>query len=123
MLYLFRFTRYYSGFIWRFFTEQCKVFDGEDKHKDTGTGGGGGSGGNLPPTWKLWERRPQIWTVDVAHFYFCLFLYVNLGTSQNIMGKIRGVLDLGRGYLEPLETFPPPNFKVVPASLDKQDRS
>ena len=25
---------------------------------------------------------PQLWTVNVVHFYFCLFLHVNFGLSQ-----------------------------------------
>ena len=40
------------------------------------------------------------------------FFVVKLGLSQKIVGHIRGVLVLGRGYLGPQETFAPPNFKV-----------
>ena len=42
-----------------------------------------GAPGAAPP--------PQLWTVIVVNFYFCLFLHVNLGLSQKIVVKIRGV--------------------------------
>ena len=31
----------------------------------------------------------QLWTVNVVHFYFCLFLHVNLGFSQKIVDEIQ----------------------------------
>ena len=71
--------------------------------------GGGGSGGAFPFNFWTGGAPPlQLWTVDAVHFYFCLFLHVHLGHSQKIMGEIREFLVLGRGYLEPRETFPPP---------------
>ena len=52
---------------------------------------------------------PQLWIVDVVHFYFWLFLHVNLGPSKKIVGKIRRVFSFGyRGYLAPPEAFAPP---------------
>ena len=38
---------------------------------------------------------PTLWTVNVAHFYFCLFLHANLGLSQKIVGQIQGVFSFG----------------------------
>ena len=49
-----------------------------------GRGAGGQWGQLAPTTLKLWGRRPQIWTVNAVHFYFCLFLHVNLGLSQKV---------------------------------------
>ena len=83
----------------------------------------GGGGGNFPPhtTRKLWGRCPLNFWLLMSSILFCLFLRVNLGPYQKIVGQIRGVLVLGRGYLGPRETFalppPPPQFKIVPASL------
>ena len=58
--------------------------DGNASVADSGTREPGVSGGNFPQTWKLWERPPpQLWTVDVVHFYFYSFLHVNLGPSKN----------------------------------------
>ena len=74
--------------------------------------GGGAVGATCPSTWNLWEHRPPpppLWTVDVVHLYFCLFLHVNLGPSKKIVGEIRRVsILLSRGYLGPRETFAPP---------------
>ena len=76
-----------------------------------------GSGGACPSNFWTGGALPlQLWTIDVVHFYFCLFLHVTLCPSQKVVGEIRGVfLFLGRGYLGPRETFPPPppNFKIV----------
>ena len=51
----------------------------------SGSGQGRGSRGQCGQlaftTWKLWGR-PQLSTVNVVHFYFCLFLHVNLGLSK-----------------------------------------
>ena len=61
-------------------------------------GGGGGAVGQLAPTTlKLWGRAPppELWTEKVVHFYFCLFLHVNLGLQQKILGQIRGVFSFG----------------------------
>ena len=57
--------------------------------------------------------------ISICVWFFALFLHVNLGLSQKIVGQIRGVFSFGRGYLVPRETFPPPNFKVVPVPLGK----
>ena len=52
----------------------------------------GGSGGACPSNFWTGGAPPlQLWTVNVVHFYFCLFLHVNLGPSQIILGEIRGM--------------------------------
>ena len=52
---------------------------------------------------------PPILIVNVVHFHLVLFLHVNLGLSQKIVGQIRDFfLVLGRDYLGPRETFAPP---------------
>ena len=59
---------------------------------------------------------PQLWIVIVVHFYFCLFLHVNLGLPEN-SGPNPGsfLLVLSRGYLGPRETFAlPPTSKKFP---------
>ena len=75
----------------------------------TGDAEAGGQWGQLAPTtWKLWGRRPQLWTVNVVHFYFLfVFVPVNLGLSQKIVGQNREFLVLGSGYLGPWEMFAP----------------
>ena len=67
----------------------------------------------------------QLWTVNVLHFYFCLFLHVNLGLSQfSFFSNNSGLnpfflfwvgvtLDFGT-------LLPPSNFKVVPESLTEK---
>ena len=85
-----------------------------------GSRGGGGSGGNLPPQLgSCGGAAPQLRTVNVAHFYFCLFLHVNLGLSQKIVCQIRVVFSFGQGspWTPGDVCSPPPNFKVVPAPL------
>ena len=74
-----------------------------------------GGGGACPSNFWTGGAPPlQLWTVDVAHFLFCLFLHVNLPPQKKIVGEIRVFLVLGRGDLGPRETFaPPPNFKIV----------
>ena len=59
--------------------------------------GGGGSGANCPPNLEVFGVSPQLRTVDVFHFYFCLFLHVNLGPSQKkyLAGQIREVNSFG----------------------------
>ena len=50
--------------------------------RDAGEPGAGGQWEQLAPTtWKLSPLCPQLSTVNVAHFYFCLFLHVKLGLS------------------------------------------
>ena len=52
--------------------------------KKQGHGSQGAVGATFPPpNWKLWGAPPppQLWTINVVHFYFCLFLLVNLGFS------------------------------------------
>ena len=45
--------------------------------------GGGAVGATCPPTWKLWEfHSPQLWTVDVVHFYFLFLVARELGSLQ-----------------------------------------
>ena len=80
-------------------------------NRDAGTGGGGGAVGatcshNLEAVGR--HPFPPLFTVNVVHFYFCLFLFVNSGLSPKIVGQIWGVFSLGRGYLGHRETFAPP---------------
>ena len=57
---------------------------------------GEGSGGNLPPQLgSCGGAAPQLWTVNVIHFYFRFFLHVNLGLSQKIVDQIREVFSFG----------------------------
>ena len=61
---------------------------------------GGGQWGQLPPTWKLWECHPppQLWTVDVVHFYFLFVFARELGSLlPKIVDKIQGVFSFGWG--------------------------
>ena len=68
----------------------------EAECRDAGIGGGGGAvEATCPTTLKLWWRRPRLWTVKVIHFYFCLFLHVNLGLYQKIVDQSRGVFSFG----------------------------
>ena len=70
---------------------KSKLFD-----QGRGNRGGGGSGGNLPPQLRSCGALPsQLWTVNVVHFYFCLFLHMNFGLSQKIVGQTRGVFSFG----------------------------
>ena len=61
-----------------------------------GHGSREGIGGKLPPPnfaalGVSYPPSQKKWTVDVVHFYFGLFLHVNLGPSKKIVGQIRGV--------------------------------
>ena len=48
-----------------------------------GSRGPGGQWGQLAPQLESFGSvDPQLWTVEVVHFYFCLFLDLNLGPSQ-----------------------------------------
>ena len=87
--------------------------------RDAGAGGGGGSGGNLPPQLgSCGGRPPKLWTVNVVHFYFCLFLHVNLGLSPKIVGQIRGVFIFGYGLpWTPGDVCPPPQLQSISAPL------
>ena len=62
---------------------------------------------------------PPTFDCQCGSFLFLLVFARELGALPKMMGQIRGVLVLGRGYLESRETFapPPPNFEVVPAPL------
>ena len=53
-----------------------------------------GGGGGIGATWSCGGAAPQLWTVNVIYFYFCLFLHVNLGLPK-IVGQIRGVFSFG----------------------------
>ena len=58
----------------------------------------GGSGGNLPPQLGICggaSPPPQLWSVNVVYFYFCLFLHMSLGLSQKIVDQIWGVFSFG----------------------------
>ena len=67
----------------------------------------GDSGGEIAPQFGNFRSvASQLWAVDVV-----FFLHVNLGPSQKIVGQIRGVFSLGRGYLEPREMSPPPQHQ------------
>ena len=69
----------------------------------------GGSGGNLPPNLEALEASPpELWTVD-AHFLF-LFVFAR-------------ELSFGQGYLRLQGTLlpPPPSFKIIPASLGRDN--
>ena len=75
------------------FSTSCQTFE-----QERGSRGGGGSGDNLPSNLEALGASPpaQLWTVDVVHFYLCLFLHVNLGSSKKkIVGQIRGVFSFG----------------------------
>ena len=69
-------------------------------------------------------RSPQLLTVIVNLFCFCLFLHVNIGPYQEIVGQVPEFLVFGRGYFgSPGDVCPPPpNFKVVPAPLNPESR-
>ena len=57
-------------------------------HNDAGTGG---QWANLPP--QLGSRggaAPQLWSVNVVHFYFCLFLHIELGSLPKNRGPNPG---------------------------------
>ena len=84
-----------------------------------GGGGTGGSGGNLPHNFEaVVAPPPPTLDCEIVHFYFCLFLHVNLGLCQKIVGQIRGVFSFGWGLPRtPGDVCPPPNFKVLPAPL------
>ena len=67
---------------------------------DAGTGGGGGwaVGATCPHNLEaVGAPPPQLWTVNVVHFYFCLhvILHVNLSPSQTIVDHIQGVFSFG----------------------------
>ena len=52
-----------------------------------GCGEGGGGGQFARPNLEAVGAPPtQLWTVNVFHFYFCLFLHVNLGLSEKNIG-------------------------------------
>ena len=75
--------------------------------RDAGAGGGGV--GATPQTWKFWELAPpQLWTVDVVHLCFGLFLHLKLRLPKKYWNKSGEILFLGRGYLGPREIFAPP---------------
>ena len=78
-----------------------------------------GCGQLAPTTWKLWGAAPQLWTVNVVHFYFVCFCTWNLGLSQKNSGAKSGeFLDLDRGYRGPQETFaPPPQLQSISAPM------
>ena len=85
--------------------------------RDAEAGGGGRVVGATSPKLGSFGTVPQLWNVDFVHFYFCLFLHVNLGPSPKIVGQIRDVFSFGKDSLDPGRCVPPPNFKVVPTSL------
>ena len=89
--------------------------------RDAGAGGGGGgSGANLPPpNLEAVGARPPTLNCQCHSFSFVFVFARELGSlPPKIVGQIRRVfIFLGRDYLGPRETFTPPNFKVVPASL------
>ena len=72
-------------------TQTLKCADSRD------AGAGGGSGGATCPhnLEAAGAPLPQLWTVNVIHFYFCLFLHVNLGLSQKTVDQIREVFSFG----------------------------
>ena len=50
--------------------------------RDAGTGGGA-VGATCPHNLEaVGASPPQLWTVNVVHFYFCLILHENLGLSK-----------------------------------------
>ena len=66
------------------------------KNRDAGTRGWRVAGATCPHNFEAMGAPPsQLWTVIVVHFYFCLFLHVNLGLSQKIVGQIRGDFSFG----------------------------
>ena len=66
--------------------------------RNAGTGGGGAVGATCPHNFEaVGAAPPQLWTVNVVHFYFCLLLHVSLGLSQKIMGQLRGVFSFRYG--------------------------
>ena len=80
-------------------------------HRDAGTGGGGGgSGGNLPPQLgSCGGADPSTLVCQCSSFLFLFVFARELGSLPKIVGQIHGVFRvLGRGYLGPRETFPPP---------------
>ena len=86
-----------------------------------GNRGGGEAGGQLASTTlKMWGRHHHLWSVKVVHFYFCLFLHVNLGLYQKIVDQIRRVFSFGQGLpWTSGDVCPPPlNLEVLPAALD-----
>ena len=58
-------------------------------------GGGGAVWATCPPTWELQERRPPKFGLFGLSFIFLLFLHINLGPSQKIVGHSRGVFSFG----------------------------
>ena len=69
----------------------------EEMHAGTREPGGGAVRATCPQNFKAVGAPPppQLWTVIVVHFYFCLFLHVNLGLSKKIVGQIRVVFSFG----------------------------
>ena len=69
---------------------------GDGRGRDAGAGGEA-VGATCPQTWKLWDFAPppKLWTVVVVHLYFCLFMHVNMGPFQRIVGQIRGDFSFG----------------------------
>ena len=63
-------------------TRDALVCSGVLAPRDAGTVGGG-EWCNLPPQLgSCGVAASQLWTVNVFHFYFCLFLHVNFGASK-----------------------------------------
>ena len=55
----------------------------QPRGRDAGTGGGAVRVTcPLPNLKAVGAPTTQLWTVNVVHFYFCLFLHVNLCPSQ-----------------------------------------
>ena len=58
--------------------------------RNAGTGGGRQWGQPTPTTLKLWERRPPPPTLDCeSRSFLVLFMQVNLGLYQKIVGQIQ----------------------------------
>ena len=63
---------------------------------------------------------PQLWTVKVVHFYFRLFLHMNLRLSRKTVGQIRGVFRFVYGLPWTLGDVclpPPTSLHVLSAAV------
>ena len=69
-------------------TYRSKIHFNDITNQARGNRGGGQWGHNFQA---VGRPPPQLWTVIVVHFCFCLFLHVNLGLSPKLEGQIRGV--------------------------------
>ena len=73
--------------------------------RDSEAAGGGRVVGATSPKLGSFGTVPQLWNVDVVHFF--LFLHVNLGPSPKIVGQIRDVFSFGKDSLDPGRCVPP----------------